>query len=200
MYENFSGKIGKCGLLSTALCSPDGLPKYVTNIASSSSPTCTDERIIATLMDLEDPANPVLTGGVRSFLTGPTIQPPGQQQAPYHDFFTVLILDLGYRSYGRLPVNAISLKQVLDNLVALTGGRFQYRLPPHPLDDWFDEQGNQCPPPAPHPLAPAPAPAARNITMDLQANAGTLATKFRNPSEHNFQFIWACNFFIALFV
>jgi hypothetical protein len=31
--------------------------------------------------------------------------------------------------------------------------------------------------------------------MDLSANAGALCTKFRNPAEHNFQYIWACKYF-----
>jgi hypothetical protein len=96
--KNFSGKIHKQGLVSSVLTSPDGLPKYVMNMTSSSSPTCTDERLMAHLMDLENPLNPLITGGLRSFLTGPlTVPAPGQPAR--HDFFTVLNIDLGNRFY-----------------------------------------------------------------------------------------------------
>ena len=56
----------------------------------------------------------------------------------------------------------------------------------------FDDEGARFAPPVPHPEAPPP-PA--RLVMDLTANAGTLATKFRYSSEHNFQYIWACKYF-----
>ena len=189
--KNFSTKVGKCGVISTCIVSLDGMPKYITNMASSSSPSCTDERIMAKLMALEDPPNPLIAGGLRSFLTGPVLN--HAQHGVYHDFFTVLIPDLGYKPWGRIV--GLSFIQQLDNLRATTNGRVQHRLPPHATDPWFDENGVRQPAPAHQAQAPAPAQNVGGIIMDLSANAGTLATKARNASEHNFQFIWACKYF-----
>ena len=189
--KNFSTKVGKCGVISTCIVSLDGMPKYITNMASSSSPSCTDERIMAKLMALEDPPNPLIAGGLRSFLTGPVLN--HAQHGVYHDFFTVLIPDLGYKPWGRIV--GPSFIQYLDNLRATTNGRFQYRLPPHATDSWFDANGVSQQAPAHQAQAPVPGQNVGRVIMDLSANAGTLATKARNASEHNFQFIWACKYF-----
>ena len=104
--KNYSSKISKQGLMSTVVCSADGLPKYITNMSSSSSPSCTDERILASLIDLEAGNNPLITGGLRTFLTGPLFTPqPGQMfygqnhgppnvpapAGPYHDLSLIHI-------------------------------------------------------------------------------------------------------------
>jgi hypothetical protein len=76
---------------------------------------------MAHLMDLENPLNPLITGGLRSFLTGPlTVPAPGQPAR--HDFFAMLNLDLGnrfkvvtnndcvsagYRVFGNLPAAGV---------------------------------------------------------------------------------------------
>ena len=70
----------------------------------SSSPSCTDERIMATAMRQDDPNLPPLlpgglqmTGGLLTFLQGPVLLPRSTHPGVplYHDFWTVVILDLG---------------------------------------------------------------------------------------------------------
>ena len=74
------------------------------NLSMSSSPSCTDERIMATAMRQDDPNLPpllpggfLMTGGLYTFLNGPVLLPrPTHPGVPlYHDFWTVIVLDLG---------------------------------------------------------------------------------------------------------
>ena len=41
-----------------------------------------------------------LPGGLLDFLTGPLTN-RGPQQVDFHDFFTILLMDRGYKPYGR---------------------------------------------------------------------------------------------------
>ena len=62
-----SSKIKKNAVVTTTIASPDGLPKFIGCLSASISPANTDERIAATLYQL----NQVLPGGLRDFLMGP---------------------------------------------------------------------------------------------------------------------------------
>ena len=42
----------------------------------------------------------------------------------------------GYKTFGNIGRGNNSFVDLLDNLVAFTGGRFQYRFPPDNRDDW----------------------------------------------------------------
>ena len=79
------------------------------NLSMSSSPSCTDERIMATAMRQDDPNLPPLlpggnhmTGGTYTFLNGPVLLPrPTHPGVPlYHDFWTVVVFDLGKGIYN----------------------------------------------------------------------------------------------------
>lgn len=89
-----SSKIKKNAVVTTAIASADGLPKFIGVLSASISPANTDERVAATLYELNEAG--LLPGSLRDFLQGPLrVQglQPGEQ--PYGDFFTVLLLDKG---------------------------------------------------------------------------------------------------------
>ena len=62
-----SSKIKKNAVVTTTIASADGLPKFIGCLSASISPANTDERIAATLYQL----NQALPGGLRDFLLGP---------------------------------------------------------------------------------------------------------------------------------
>ena len=95
------------------------------SLAMASSPTCTDERVMATAMRQDDPNLPPLfpggvhmTGGLRTFLEGPVLLPrPTHPRVPlYHDFWTVVILDLGMVSNNFCP---FSVRFIIFSLAVL---------------------------------------------------------------------------------
>ena len=68
-----------------------------TCLAASVSPANTDERLASMYLRLNSQGLP---GGLLDFLTGPLTN-RGPQQVDFHDFFTILLMDRGYKPYGR---------------------------------------------------------------------------------------------------
>jgi hypothetical protein len=90
----YSSKIKSNAVVSTVISSPDGLPKFVGCLSASLSRANTDERIAATLMQLNNDG--LTTGSLLDFLMGPMKnQGLDVGEQPFHDFFTVLLIDKG---------------------------------------------------------------------------------------------------------
>ena len=92
LKRTFSSKIGKNVVVCTLISSPDALPCWVGCLAGSVSPANTDERLASTFLRLNSQGLP---GGLLDFLTGPL------STRGFHDFFTILMADRGYKPYGR---------------------------------------------------------------------------------------------------
>ena len=96
-----STKLKKNAVVTTAIASADGIPKFIGCLSASISPANTDERLAAKLYELNDAGH--LPGGLRDFLLGPLlVQGLQPLEQPYHDFFTVLLLDKGKTLVVRL--------------------------------------------------------------------------------------------------
>ena len=180
LKRTFSSKISRSGVVSTVIASPDSMPVWVGCLAASVSPANTDER----LGDLY--IRQGLNGGLLAFLTGP-LTDQGQNHIAFHDFFIILLMDKGYRGYGRhvagsqtlrvahgadiLIQGRRSFRDALDQLSMATNGRFSYELPPDNRDQWKDLSGHQHAPPQPRPgMAPAPP----DLQLDLMASSGSV--------------------------
>jgi hypothetical protein len=183
-HEHFrrlhSGKLKKNGVVIQGIASLDAKPQFIGCMTASISPANTDERIAAGLYQMN--ANGSHTGGLRDWLMGPmkflNLRPG---QVPYYDFFIMVLLDRGYKVFGNLPAGVQTFIQMLQNLSQVTNGRVQFRFPPDPRDDWFDQNGVSHPPPQPHPGA---GPVPRDFHMDITANSGSVnCTKGRGSVE-----------------
>ena len=98
LKRTYSSKISSNGVVCTVIASPDSLPCWIGCLAASISPANTDERLASLYLRLNNQG--LLTGGLLDFLTGPLTN-QGPNQVAYHDFFTILLMDKGYRGYGR---------------------------------------------------------------------------------------------------
>ena len=97
LKRTYSSKISRSGVVTSVIASPDAMPKWIGCLAASVSPANTDERLGEMYLHLNSQG---LNGGLLDFLIGPlTHQGPNA----HHDFFTVLLIDKGYRPYGRQP-------------------------------------------------------------------------------------------------
>ena len=105
LKRTYSSKIGGNGVVFTVISSPDSMPCWTSCLSASISPANTDERQAWLNMHLNSRG---LTGGLLDFLTGPMTN-PGPNGVPFHDFFTVLYMDKGYRGYGRRPAGSLSV-------------------------------------------------------------------------------------------
>ena len=111
LKRTFSSKISRSGVVCTVVSSSDAMPCWIGCLAASVSPANTDERLGELYMRLNSQG---LNGGLLDLLTGPTTQ--GQNQNAFHDFFTILLMDKGYRGYGR----HVAGSQTLRLLIVLT--------------------------------------------------------------------------------
>ena len=101
LKRTFSSKISHNGVVFNVVASPDSMPCWASCLGASVSPANTDERQAWLSMHLNSQG---LTGGFLDFLTGPHTTPaPNQVQVLRYDFFVVLLIDKGYRGYGRQP-------------------------------------------------------------------------------------------------
>ena len=86
LKRTFSSKISRSGVVSTVIASPDYMPVWIGCLAASVSPANTDERSEELYIRLSSQG---LNEGLLDF------------QAEPHDFFIILLMDKGYRGYGR---------------------------------------------------------------------------------------------------
>ena len=96
LKRTYSSKLSSNGVVCTVIASPDSLPCWIGCLAASISPANTDERLASLYLRLNNQG--LLIGGLLDFLTGPLTN-QGPHQAAYHDFFTILLMDKGYRGY-----------------------------------------------------------------------------------------------------
>ena len=192
LKRTFSSKISRSGVVCTVVSSSDAMPCWIGCLAASVSPANTDERLGELYMRLNSQG---LNGGLLDLLTGPTTQ--GQNQIAFHDFFTILLMDKGYRGYGRhvagsqtlwvahspdlLIEGRHSFRDALDQLVVATNGRFSYELPPDNRDSWKDKSGHRHAPPQP---IPGMVPAPPDLQLDLTASSGSVGNTFSWFSLH----------------
>ena len=99
LKRTFSSKIGGNGVVFHAVAGADSMPLWTGCLGASVSPANTDERQAWLALHLNSQG---MTGGLLDFLTGPMTN-PGPNGASFYDFFTVLLVDKGYREYGRQP-------------------------------------------------------------------------------------------------
>ena len=99
LKRTYSSKISSNGVVCTVISSPDSLPVWVGCLAASVSPANTDERLASLYL------HQGLDGGLLDFLTGPLTN-LGPNQVAFHDFFTIILMDKGYRGYGRQPAGS----------------------------------------------------------------------------------------------
>ena len=100
LKRTYSSKIGHNAVVCTVIASADSLPCWMGCLSASVSPSNTDERLASLFLRLNGQGN--IVGGLLDFLTGPVKDQgldPGQ--VPFHDFYTVLLMDKGYKTYGR---------------------------------------------------------------------------------------------------
>ena len=97
LKRTFSSKIGCNAVVCTVISSTDALPCWFGCLAASVSPANTDERLASMYLRLNGQGLP---GGLLDFLTGPLTN-HGPPQVNFHDFFTVLLMDRGFKTYGR---------------------------------------------------------------------------------------------------
>ena len=97
LKRTFSSKIGSNAVVCTVISTPDSLPCWFGCLAASVSPANTDERLASMYLRLNSQGLP---GGLLDFLTGPLTN-HGPPQVNFHDFFTVLLMDRGFKTYGR---------------------------------------------------------------------------------------------------
>ena len=183
LKRTYSSKVGHNAVVCQAIASPDGMPCWMGCLSASTSPSNTDERQANLFFRLNAQGN--LVGGLADFLTGP-------MEA---DFFTVLLMDKGYKTYGRGAVGQMSFKDGLDQLVQVSQGRFQYEFPPDKNDPWKDKHGAMHASPVPRAGAGLPQ-APDDLQMDLTANSGSVfCTKFRHSVENLFLRLWRERYF-----
>ena len=100
LKRTFSSKIGSNAVVCTVISTPDAMPCWFGCLAASVSPANTDERLASMYMRLNSQGLP---GGLLDFLTGPSTN---RGQVDFHDFFTVLLMDRGFKPYGRLAAGS----------------------------------------------------------------------------------------------
>ena len=101
LKRTFSSKIHSNAVVCSVIASADAMPCWMGCLSASVSPANTDERLASNFLHLNSHGN--LVGGLLDFLTGPLKeQGLGPGEHPFPDFFTVLLMDKGYKPYGRL--------------------------------------------------------------------------------------------------
>ena len=109
LKRTYSSKISGSGVVCTVIASPDSMPCWIGCLAASVSPANTDERLGELYLRLNSQG---VNGGLLDFLTGP-LTDQGQPHIAFHDFFTILLMDKGYRGYGRQPAGSGSVRVML---------------------------------------------------------------------------------------
>ena len=104
LKRTFSSKIGGNAVVCTVISGADSLPCWFGCLAASVSPANTDERLASMYLRLNSDGLP---GGLLDFLTGPHTN-RGPQQVDFHDFFTILLMDRGFKPYGRHAAGSYS--------------------------------------------------------------------------------------------